>query len=183
MLLFFIYISITLTLSPVFLYPQIGRISEKGNRQEVEERQKSQAPPHCVSQWRWPASHTVLIRPYPENSKTRKELSYQVCDAVISRNRRSESSFWKIFQIHSLLLRFHNFWDRVPKRSWASGGSVVNNPPPSAGDRFSPWVWGDPLEKEMATTPVFLPGESMEKRTWRATVHGVTKELKTWLSN
>ena len=41
------------------------------------------------------------------------------------------------------------------------------------------WVqslgWEDPLEKEMATTQVFLPGKSMGSGAWRATVHGVAK--------
>ena len=41
------------------------------------------------------------------------------------------------------------------------------------------WVqslgWEDPLEEEMATTPVFLPGKSMDRGAWQAPVHGVTK--------
>ena len=48
------------------------------------------------------------------------------------------------------------------------------------------WVqslgWEDPLEKEMATTQVFLPGKSMGSGAWRATVHGVAKS-RAWLSN
>ena len=48
------------------------------------------------------------------------------------------------------------------------------------------WVrslgWEDPLEKEMATTPVFLPGESHGQRTLWATVLGVTQR-QTQLSN
>ena len=45
------------------------------------------------------------------------------------------------------------------------GGSVLKNQSANAGD----WVWSlnqeDPLEKEMATTPVFLPGESHGQRS------------------
>ena len=38
----------------------------------------------------------------------------------------------------------------------------------------------DPLKKEMATLPVFLPGNSHGERSL-AIVHGVTKELDmTW---
>ena len=41
------------------------------------------------------------------------------------------------------------------------------------------WVqylgWEDPLEKVMATTPVFLPGESMDRGAWWAAVHWVAK--------
>ena len=35
----------------------------------------------------------------------------------------------------------------------------------------------DPLEKEMATTPVFLPVNPMDRGTSWTTVHGVAKEL------
>ena len=41
------------------------------------------------------------------------------------------------------------------------------------------WVpslaWEDPLEKEMTTTSVFLPGLSFGQRSLHATVYGVTK--------
>ena len=33
----------------------------------------------------------------------------------------------------------------------------------------------DALEKEMATTPVFLPEKSQGKRAWQALIHGVAK--------
>ena len=43
-------------------------------------------------------------------------------------------------------------------------GSVVKNPPANAGD-IEMWVRSlgqeDPLEEGMATTPVFLPGETL----------------------
>ena len=46
---------------------------------------------------------------------------------------------------------------------------------------FNPWVrkilWG----RKWQPTPVFLPGESMDRQAWWATVHGVTKRW-TWLS-
>ena len=38
--------------------------------------------------------------------------------------------------------------------------------------------WEGPLLEEMESTPVFLPGESMDRGTWRATV-GVVAELDT----
>ena len=34
----------------------------------------------------------------------------------------------------------------------------------------------DPLEKEMATIPVFLCGNRTHRGAWQAVVHGVTKE-------
>ena len=39
--------------------------------------------------------------------------------------------------------------------------------------------WEDPLEKEMRTTPVFLPGKSHGQRSLWATVYRVMKELDT----
>ena len=46
-----------------------------------------------------------------------------------------------------------------------SGGSVIKNLPSNAGDSSSIPGWEDPLEKEMATTSVFLPGESHGQRS------------------
>ena len=42
--------------------------------------------------------------------------------------------------------------------------------------------WEDPLEKEMETTPVLLPGKIHGWRSLQATVHGVVKSW-TWLNN
>jgi len=37
--------------------------------------------------------------------------------------------------------------------------------------------WEDPLEKEMAThSNIFAWGNPMDRRAWRAAVHGVAKE-------
>ena len=48
------------------------------------------------------------------------------------------------------------------------GDTVVKNQLPKQ-DMQETWVWSlgweDPLEKEMATTPVFLPGESHRQRS------------------
>ena len=42
--------------------------------------------------------------------------------------------------------------------------------------------WEDPLEKGMATTPVFLPEESTDKEAWMATAQRVAKSW-TQMSN
>ena len=59
---------------------------------------------------------------------------------------------------------------------------MVKNPPASAGD-IKTWVPSlgreDPLEEGMATSPVFLPGESHGQREPGATVHRVTESDKT----
>ena len=41
--------------------------------------------------------------------------------------------------------------------------------------RFDPWVRKIPWRRAWQPTPVFLPGESMNRRAWQATVHGVSK--------
>ena len=45
---------------------------------------------------------------------------------------------------------------------------------------FHPWVGKIPWRRARQPTPVILPGESMERRAWWATVHRVTKSW-TWL--
>ena len=42
---------------------------------------------------------------------------------------------------------------------------MVKNPPAVQETSVPPLSWEDPLEKEMATTPVFLPGESHGQRS------------------
>ena len=44
---------------------------------------------------------------------------------------------------------------------------------------FDPWVGKIPWRRTWQPTPVFLPGESMERGAWWATVHEVAKELNT----
>ena len=61
--------------------------------------------------------------------------------------------------------------------SWASlVAQMIKNPPAM----WETWVqslgWEDPLEEGMAThCGIFAWRIPMERRTWRATVHGVTK--------
>ena len=40
---------------------------------------------------------------------------------------------------------------------------------------FNPWVRKIPWRRKWKPTPVFLPGKSMDKGAWWATVHGVVK--------
>ena len=41
--------------------------------------------------------------------------------------------------------------------------------------RFDPWVWKIPWRREGLSTPLFFPGEPMDRGAWWATVHGVAK--------
>ena len=54
---------------------------------------------------------------------------------------------------------------------------VVKNLPANAGDRFDPWVRKIPWKRKWQPTPVFLPGKSMDREAWQATVYGVKKEM------
>ena len=46
---------------------------------------------------------------------------------------------------------------------------------PLWAERFHPWVEKIPWRRKWQPTPAFLPGESMERGAWWATVHGVTE--------
>ena len=48
--------------------------------------------------------------------------------------------------------------------------------------RFDPWVGKIPRGGKWQPTPVFLPGEAMDREAWQAAVHGVAKS-RTQLSN
>ena len=78
----------------------------------------------------------------------------------------------------------NNYGYRLPQnqeeRLWAfQVALVVKNPPANAGRckrcGFDPWVEKIPWRRKWQPTPVFLPGESMDRGAWRATVHGVTQ--------
>ena len=61
------------------------------------------------------------------------------------------------------------------------GGSVIKNTPASDCRTQETWVqsmgWEDPVEKEMATHLQYSYLEnSMDRVSWWATVHGVTKQ-------
>ena len=60
------------------------------------------------------------------------------------------------------------------------GGSAVKNLPVMQETRVRSQGWEDLLEKEMATQPQYsCLGNPMDRGAWRATVHGVEKELDT----
>ena len=57
------------------------------------------------------------------------------------------------------------------------GGAVVKSPSASTGDsRDMVSIPGKiPWSRKWQPTPVFLPGEFMDREAWGATVHGITK--------
>ena len=57
--------------------------------------------------------------------------------------------------------------------------SVVKNLPTMQETPILSLGWEDPLEKETAPTPVFLPGNPMDRGAWWAAGHGAEKELDT----
>ena len=52
---------------------------------------------------------------------------------------------------------------------------MVENLPAVWETRVWSLCWEEPLEKEMATHSIFMPGESHDRGAWQATVHGVTE--------
>ena len=64
---------------------------------------------------------------------------------------------------------------------------VVKSLPANAGDtgsrcRFYPWVGKIPWRRKWQSTPVSLPGKSLDRGSWWATVCRVTRS-RTWLSD
>ena len=51
----------------------------------------------------------------------------------------------------------------------------VKNPLPMEETQFDPWVGKIPSRRKWLPTPVSLPGKSVDRGAWRATVHGVAK--------
>ena len=57
------------------------------------------------------------------------------------------------------------------------GGSMVKNPPASAGDLGStPGLGRSPAEGNGNPLQYSCPGNPMDRGAWQAAVHGVTKE-------
>ena len=59
--------------------------------------------------------------------------------------------------------------------------SVVKNPPANEGDtgdaQFNPWVGNNPWRRK-EPTPVFVPGNAMDRGAWPATEHGGGKGVR-----
>ena len=63
---------------------------------------------------------------------------------------------------------------------------MVKNPLDNAADTrdacgLNPWIGKMPWRMKRQLTPVFWPGNPMDRGAWWATVHLVTKS-RTWLS-
>ena len=92
---------------------------------------------------------------YKVSTESLKNLVHlsKFCNA----ERLLEAYLYSPSQIH---LRF-SYWSFL-YQSRVVGfprGSVVKNPPASAGNRFNPWVRKIPWKRKWQPTPVFLPGE------------------------
>ena len=65
--------------------------------------------------------------------------------------------------------------------SWLSGKESACQCRRRKRYEFNPWVRKIPWSKKCLLTAVFLPGDSMDRGAWRATIHRVTKSW-TWLN-
>ena len=54
------------------------------------------------------------------------------------------------------------------------GDSVIENLSAYEGMWVQSLGWKDPLKRKWLPTPLFLPGNPMDRGAWWATVHGVT---------
>ena len=123
-----------------------------------------------------------------------------ICPSV-SVHKDSEEGDKSVSPIHE------PFWLSVRLRCWKNRGHrwaanracsygskfltlflvlVMKNPPANAGvikrHGFDPWVRKIPWRRKWQPTPVFLPGNPLDREAWWATVHRVTKSW-TQLSN
>ena len=67
-----------------------------------------------------------------------------------------------------------NLWKALALLRWYSGKESACQ---CRRHRFRPWVRKILWRRAWQPTPVFLPGESMDRGAWQATVHGVTKVI------
>ena len=85
---------------------------------------------------------------------------------------------------------YQSCWKRGPPYSRMGFlGSTCGKEPASQcrrhkRHRFDAWIRKIPWRKAWQPTPVFLPGESVDREAWQATVHGVAKSQRwlKWLS-
>ena len=69
-----------------------------------------------------------------------------------------------------------HIWSSCASLLGFPGGTDSKESTCNAGDpEFDPWVGNFPWRREWLPTPVFLPGESLDRGAWWAIVHGVAK--------
>ena len=93
-----------------------------------------------------------------------------------------ESSALKV----SIVTKYSLVNEKVVSRKGFSGGtSGKESTCQCRRCGFNPWVGKIPSRRARQPTPVSLPGELHEQRSWQATVHGISKSEHTlfqWLS-
>ena len=76
----------------------------------------------------------------------------------------------------TFLLEIFKWHGNMWKTGWLSGKESACQ---SSRRRFNPWVRKIPWRRKWQPTPISCRGNSMDRGTWGATVHGVAKELDT----
>ena len=106
------------------------------------------------------------------------KITYNICNVTAPPTRHSVQKHFP-FSILPVIVTIT--WESII--NWyvlllGFPGVLVKNLPANAGDTEM-WVWSlgqaDPLEQEMATTPVFLPGESHGRVAWWIAVHEIAE--------
>ena len=120
--------------------------------------------------------------PYSWNSLSSEEL-----DSVPSSGLSSVSLTWNGLSCNMYKIHFSFHLDLCQTITWSKfpGGSVVKNPLANARDAGSILGSEEPLEKQMATTPVFLAGKSQGQGSLERLQSMGSQESDTtyWLNN
>ena len=76
-----------------------------------------------------------------------------------------QATVYGVAQNWTWLKQFSTAWYCKETKEGFPHGSVVKNPPASAGDRFDPWVGKIPWKRKRQLSPVLLPGKSHAQRS------------------
>ena len=72
------------------------------------------------------------------------------------------------------------YFDQLNANNWASQvAQWLRIHLQGRGRRFDPWIRKTPWRRKWQPTPVFLPGKSMDRGAWQATVRSGVTELDT----
>ena len=93
----------------------------------------------------------------------------------------SHLSLGQLQTMNPFFLQLDNDFESWVRLEGFLGRTVVKNLPASAGDGFNPWVGKITWRRKWHWLQYSCLEDSMDRSTWRATVHGFTKS-QTWLS-
>ena len=130
---------------------------------------------------------SLTVSPAPSTWCSWNSLSSEELDSVPSSGLSSVSLTWNGLSCNMYKIHFSFHLDLCQTITWSKfpGGSVVKNPLANARDAGSILGSEEPLEKQMATTPVFLAGKSQGQGSLERLQSMGSQESDTtyWLNN